>query len=56
MENSNTDRSIAVLTEAQTAQVAGGLVITPVSPIGVYCRTCTSGTPILFAVEAAAAK
>jgi hypothetical protein len=53
MKNVKIENDIAVLTEEQTAQVAGGLVISPVSPVGVFCRTCTSGNPILFLTEVA---
>lgn len=53
MKNVKIESDIAVLTEEQTTQVAGGLVISPVSPVGVFCRTCTSGNPILFLTEVA---
>ncbi len=47
-----THHELTVLTEEQTALVAGGLVIS--NPIlGNGCRTCTSGLPILFQTEAA---
>jgi hypothetical protein len=53
MENEKVSQDIAVLTEAQTTQVAGGLLLTPISPVGGFCRTCTSGNPILFQTEVA---
>jgi hypothetical protein len=54
MKNVKISHDIAVLTDEQTAQVAGGLVISPVSPVGGgFCRTCTSGNPILFQTEIA---
>jgi hypothetical protein len=53
MENEKISHDLTVLTEEQTAQVAGGLLTLPVSPVGFVCRTCTSGTPIQFLTEIA---
>jgi hypothetical protein len=49
-KNSNED--LTVLTAEQAAQVAGGLVY---SPIGEFCVTCTSGRFFDFKNEAALA-
>jgi hypothetical protein len=52
MENTYQHQEPTVLTDEQTALVAGGLVIgNPI--LGGGCRTCTSGLPILFQTEAA---
>jgi hypothetical protein len=53
--DTNTTKTIEVLTEEQTAQVAGGLVIitAPNPVLGGGCRTCTSGLQPLFQTEAA---
>jgi hypothetical protein len=53
MENVKISHDLAVLSEAETTQVAGGLLYAPAPPVGILCRTCTSGMPIQFLTEVA---
>jgi len=59
MENNSTSatasaglRGPVALTAEQSAAVSGGVVISPISPIGHGCLTCTSGVMQAFQAQA----
>jgi hypothetical protein len=45
------NQDLTVLTAEQAAQVAGGLSYSPISPVGEFCLTCTSGRLQMFQNE-----